>query len=151
MTRKMFISIFGIMLASLLAIIAPAARADAGDQATQLTFNQPVQIPGNSVLPAGTYWFVLYDSAGGNLDTVQIFSADRNQVIATIMTVPTMQMTPPDQTELTFAQQSRNRPVALISWFYPGFTQGHEFVYSDFEEAQISEGPQFTLTAQPAR
>lgn len=151
MTRKMFISVFGIMLASLLATIAPAARADAWDQATQLTFDQPVQIPGDAVLPAGTYWFVLHSDTGASRDIVQIFTADRDKIVATVMTIPTIQMNPPDQTELTFAQQSRNRPVALVSWFYPGYTQGHEFVYSGYEGAQISEGPQFTLTAQPAR
>jgi len=49
-TRKA-ISILGLLLA--FAIILPAARADEYDQASQLTFSQPVQIPGH-VLPAGT-------------------------------------------------------------------------------------------------
>ncbi len=41
-------------------IMLPAARADDHDQASKLTFNQSVQIPGQ-VLPAGTYWFVMGD------------------------------------------------------------------------------------------
>ncbi len=39
-------------------IVLPAARADESDQATKVTFDQPVQVPGR-VLPAGTYGFVL--------------------------------------------------------------------------------------------
>ena len=39
-------------------MVLPAARADQANQATKVTFNQAVQIPGR-VLPAGTYWFTL--------------------------------------------------------------------------------------------
>jgi hypothetical protein len=39
----------------------PAARADESNQATKVTFSQPIQIPGR-VLPAGTYWFMLPES-----------------------------------------------------------------------------------------
>jgi hypothetical protein len=34
-------------------VVLPAARADHSNQATKVTFSQPVQIPGR-VLPAGT-------------------------------------------------------------------------------------------------
>ena len=51
-----------------------AARADESDQATTVTFNQPVQIPGQ-LLPAGTYVFKLtnYDAAR---NVVQIFNSE---------------------------------------------------------------------------
>ena len=38
-----------------------AAHADESDQATTITFNEPIQIPGQ-VLPAGSYLFKLIDS-----------------------------------------------------------------------------------------
>ena len=49
------------LLAVLVAL--PAARADQSNQATKVTFSQPVQIPGR-VLPAGTYWFELPEDIG---------------------------------------------------------------------------------------
>src|SRR5258708_40258354 len=52
--RKTFAA-FGLMLTFLL--LLPMARASESDQATKITFDQAVQIPGR-VLPAGTYWFV---------------------------------------------------------------------------------------------
>ncbi len=73
-TRK-GISIIGLLLA--FAIILPVARADEFDQASKLTFNQSVQVPGR-VLPAGTYWFVLIDH-GFDLNVVQIYNSDRSQ------------------------------------------------------------------------
>jgi len=49
-----------VILATVLAFLTtlPVARASDQDQASKLTFNKAVQIPGR-VLPAGTYWFVL--------------------------------------------------------------------------------------------
>ena len=83
-TRKT-ISILGLLLA--LAFILPAAaRADEYNQATQLTFSQPVQIPGH-VLPAGTYWFVLADSSIGDRNIIHIFNSDRSTLYATVGTI----------------------------------------------------------------
>src|ERR1700740_3148596 len=83
-TRKT-VSILGLLLA--LAIILPTtARADEYDQASQLTFSQPVQIPGR-VLPAGTYLVVLANTSVGNRNFIQIFNADRSPVYATIATI----------------------------------------------------------------
>ncbi|MFZ1034390.1 MAG: hypothetical protein WAN72_20545, partial [Candidatus Acidiferrales bacterium] len=59
MTRKMLVSSLGFALALALMTIAPSASAGQANEATQLTFNQPVQIPGDVVLPAGSYWFVM--------------------------------------------------------------------------------------------
>ena len=54
-TKKLFITL-GLALASV--VVLPTARADEYDQASKLTFNKSIQIPGH-VMPAGTYWFVL--------------------------------------------------------------------------------------------
>src|SRR5438309_1839379 len=63
-----------------------AAHASVADQATQITFSQPVQVPGQ-VLPAGTYLFKLVNT--DSLDIVQIFNSDRTHLYATLETVPT--------------------------------------------------------------
>ena len=49
-TRKAFITL-GLALAFVMML--PSARASERDQATEITFNQSVQIPGR-VLPVGT-------------------------------------------------------------------------------------------------
>lgn len=122
--------IIGVAFAFVLAlwIAAPGARASERDQASQLTFSQSVQLPGNTVLPAGTYWFVLADSAA-NHNIVHVFDANWEPV-ATVLTNSTQIPNPTDHTRLTFAERSSNQPVLLLKWYYPGDPIGHEFVYS---------------------
>jgi hypothetical protein len=135
---------FGVLLA--LILLAPAARASENNQMTQLTFNQPVQIPG-AVLPAGTYWFVVPDRVEEH-DTVIVYNADRSDVLAVMETRPTTRPTPTDATELTLAEQSRATPDALVSWFYPGRTTGHDFIYPNQMQQGINEERTITVFGQ---
>src|ERR1700678_3481986 len=65
-------------------MVLPAARADQANQATKVTFDQAVQIPGR-VLPAGTYWFMLPEDVNEH-HQVRIFNADRTMLYATFFT-----------------------------------------------------------------
>lgn len=141
-TRKA-ISILGLLLA--FAIILPVARADEFDQATKLTFNQSVQIPGH-VLPAGTYWFVLVDH-GFDLNIVQIYNPDRSQLYATILTNTSERSQPTDNTAITFAERQSMPTNAIVTWFYPGRTSGHEFVYSKAEGRELAQAKHQTVMA----
>ena len=145
MTRKVPYIVFGVVLAFTVLAIAPAARADQWDQSSQGTFNQPVEIPGNMVLPAGTYWFEIAND-GATASLVQIFNADQTQVLATIQAIPTDRAEATDRGEYIFSKQSQERPIALMSWFYPGLLTGHEFVYPPSEEAKLSMNEQITVT-----
>src|SRR5579871_2884851 len=93
-TKKAFITL-GLLVA--FGVTLPSARADENDQATKLTFNQAVQIPGH-VLPAGTYWFMLTNTQFAR-NIVEITNANRSNVIATFLTIDTQSATAPDQTE----------------------------------------------------
>ena len=42
-----------------LAMFVARARASGWDELTRVTFNNPVQVPGNRVLEPGTYWLML--------------------------------------------------------------------------------------------
>src|ERR1700743_2046080 len=75
----------GLLFLLALLIAQPAARADESDQATRVTFNQPVQIPGR-VLPAGTYVFVLPSDVTQHY-LVRVFNADRTELYATLFTI----------------------------------------------------------------
>jgi hypothetical protein len=148
MMRKVIGLMFAVVLGFGL-LIAPAAHADEANQATQFTFNRPVQVPGNVVLPAGTYWFVITDNVRiPNL--VQIFNADRTHLYATMETIPTTRPNTTDDSELILSKESPRQPLALMSWFYPDRLTGHEFLYSPREESRLSESQQITVMAQPA-
>jgi hypothetical protein len=125
-----------------------AAHADLGDQATEITFNQPIQVPGQ-VLPAGTYLFKLFN--GDNLDVVQIFNSHRTHLYATLETIPSESRKVPDDTTVTLVEQEAGQPDVLLTWFYPGNETGHEFIYSNQLEKQIAQDKQQNVIAnQPA-
>ena len=144
-TRKT-ISILGLLLA--LAIVLPTtARADEYNQATQLTFNQPVQIPGH-VLPAGTYWFVLADSSIGDRNIIHIFNSDRSMLYATVGTISAERAQLSDHTAFTFAERESTQPSAIVTWFYPGRKTGHEFIYSRQDERELASAKHETVVAR---
>jgi hypothetical protein len=138
-TKKTFITL-GLALA--LAIMLPAARADEHDQASKLTFNQSVQIPGH-VLSAGTYWFVLANSGTRNI--VQVFNSDRSTLYATILTIDADRPETTNRTAITFAERGM-QPETIVVWFYPGSSYGHQFLYSKPEEQELAQAKQRTVT-----
>ena len=120
-----------------------AAHADEYDEATTMSFSQPVQIPGQ-VLPAGTYFFKLVDSSSDR-NLVQIFSADRTVLYATLQTIPTERQEPTGNTVVALAEQGTAQPEALLKWFYPGRETGNEFVYSKQTEKELAQAKQETI------
>jgi hypothetical protein len=147
MIRKALGTVIGGVLALALVAFVPNANADQSNQATQLTFNQPVELPGNVVLPTGTYWFL----APLNLNEgqiVQVFNADRTKLLDTMQTISVDRLNLTSNTELTFGKISNQQPIMLTSWFYPGDIIGHQFLYSPKRESQLSEGNQITVMAR---
>jgi len=126
-------------------IVPPAAHADQSNQETRVTFSQPVQIPGR-VLPAGTYVFVLPDEVNDHFQ-VRIFNADRTMLIAMLLTVDAERSKPADNTVFGFADRGSAQPEAIVTWFYPGETTGHEFIYSKQVEKQLASAKQVTIFA----
>lgn len=122
-----------------------AAHADEADQATVITFSQPIQIPGK-VLPAGSYLFKLAGS-DSDLNVVQIFSADRTTLYATLQTIPTDRPDPAGHTVVALAEQGAGQPDALLKWFYPGRETGNEFLYPNHEEKELALDKQQTIVA----
>jgi hypothetical protein len=136
-----------MILAAVLAFLTmlPVARASEQDQATKLTFSKAVQIPGR-VLPAGAYWFVLKET-NTTPNVVQVFNSDRSTLYATILTVNAERSNPADKTTITFAEKRSMQPENIVTWFYPGFSTGHEFVYSNSEEKELAQVKQRTVIA----
>lgn len=134
--RKAF-AVFMLALASLL--VLSDARASEVDQATKLTFSQSVQIPGQ-VLPAGTYWFVVPTQG-----VVKIFSSDRSTLYATLLTITAEHLERSEETQITFAERGTMQPGAIVTWFYPGRTIGHEFLYSKQDQKEIAHANRHTV------
>lgn len=132
--RKFFAAVLFLTLA--FSIAAPVVHADERNQKTKLTFTEAVEIPGQ-VLPAGTYWFILFDD-DSERSLVQIFSADWSVLYATMQTTPRETREPNSETTLTFAERPASEPQAILTWFYPYETIGHEFIYSKTEEQELS-------------
>jgi hypothetical protein len=105
----------------------PTAKADISDQKTIITFNEPVEIPGQ-VLPAGTYVFRLADSEEDR-GIVQVYNQDENHFYGTFLTIPDYRLQPAGKTIISFDERPAGDPEALKAWFYPGENYGHEFVY----------------------
>ena len=142
-TNKLYIVVGLIIAFSLFSELA--AHADESDQATTLTFNQPIQIPGQ-VLSAGTYLFKLANSDSGR-DFVQIFNSDRTHLYATLQTIPTDRQDHTGHTVITLAEQGAGKPDVLLKWFYPGNLTGNEFRYSDQREKELAHAEQQTIVA----
>lgn len=143
--RKAFVTV-GLLFAFV--ILLPSVRAGVYDQATKLTFNQPVQIPGR-VLPAGTYWFVLANTPSSR-NIVNIYDSDRSTLYATIITINTESLTIGNEIIVTFAEREPMQPETLVSWRYPGESSGHQFVYSTSERHALAQVKYHTemVTAQ---
>jgi hypothetical protein len=124
-----------------------AAHADESDQATKLTFSQPIQIPGQ-VLPAGSYVFRLADSVNDR-NIVQVFNADRTVLYATLQTIATDRPDPADHTIVALAEQGTGQPDALMKWFYPGRETGNEFLYPKQKEKELAQDKQQTIEVSP--
>ena len=144
-TLKAFGVGFVVLLA--LAIIRPVVRASEFNQATQLTFDQPIEIPGQ-VLPAGTYWFQSIGTGSGR-EVIQVFDADHTYLYATLLTIPRERLTATGHVVVTFATNESDQSVALKAWFYPGQLTGHEFVYPSDEERQM-EASEWSELATPS-
>jgi hypothetical protein len=143
--RKVSTAIFCLFLG--VAVFLPTARADQWNQRTKLSFSEPIEIP-DAVLPAGTYWFVLLDSAGDR-NVVQIFNEDWSHLYATLVTVPTYRQQAIADTEIKFAERPHQRPQALLKWYYPGLLAGHEFLYPSKEETELARDAKLDILAQP--
>jgi hypothetical protein len=141
-------------MALLSVVLAPAAKADAYDDKTVITFSGPVEIPGVhlkgwGVLPAGTYVFKLVDSQSDR-HIVQIFSADEKIVYATILAIPNYRLKVTGKTVMTFRERPAGQPEALRAWFYPGKNWGEEFVYPKSVAIEIAKSNGTAVLFTPA-
>jgi hypothetical protein len=134
--NKWLIATFCLALFCTLAL-PKSVLADEWDQATKLTFNETVEVPGQ-VLPAGTYWFKLADN-DSDRNIVQIWNTDRSHLVTTILAIPDYRQNTPEKTIINFEERPSGQPEAIQSWFYPGSNLGLEFVYPKTRAKQLAK------------
>lgn len=139
---KSFVSV--ALLLAFLAVL-PAARASETNQETKVTFSAPIQVSGH-VLPAGTYLFVLPDDIDQH-DVVSIFSPDHRKLYATVLTAYVERSQPTDNTAFTFADRGSALPAAIVTWFFPDRTVGHEFLYPKQVQKELGKDQQTTIVS----
>jgi len=144
-SRMLFIA--GLFLALVCVAMPNSLRADEHDQATKLTFNEPIEVPGQ-ILAAGTYWFTLMDSSSDR-NIVQIWNEDRSQLLGTIFTVADYRFQPAGKTVVNFEERPGDQPQAIQAWFYPGENFGHEFVYPKARAISLAQQVQQPVLSVP--
>lgn len=135
-SNKLQVVMCGLVVLTM-ALVPSTAKADQWNKATKLTFNAPVEVPGMA-LPAGTYWFQLADSPS-NRHIVQIWNADRTQLLTTILAINNYRLQRTYDTVIKFDERPTGTPEAIQAWFYPGNNFGQEFVYPKARATQIAQ------------
>ena len=135
MLRKM---LCGCALVTLVTLSTATTFAqEPADQRTYFTFSAPFELPGGKVLPAGKYTFRIVDSPS-NRHVVQVLSEDGKAMHATILAIPAQRLDPPDDPEVRFMETAANTPPAVKTWWYPGRTIGHEFIYPKAQARRLA-------------
>jgi hypothetical protein len=143
MLRK---SMFVVCAVAFLSALVPgtvAAQDNNWNQRTFFTFSAPVELPGKT-LPAGTYLFRLVDSPS-NRHVVQVFDQAEKDILATALAIPAQRMEPSDEPEVRFMETAANQPAAIRTWWFPGRTIGHEFIYPKDQATRLARGTKGTV------
>ncbi len=93
-----------------------------------LVFDRSFQIPG-MVLPAGAYIFRLLTPS-----VVQVMSANRSKVYATLLTIPASGPGDTSRERIKFELNPEDDRPRIVGW-YPVDTAGHEFLYPKSKKA----------------
>jgi hypothetical protein len=78
---------------------------------------------------------------------VRIFNADRTELFATVFTISAERPQATGNTAFTFADRGSAGPEAIVTWFYPGDTIGHEFLYPKQAEKELASAKLVTVVA----
>ncbi|HEY3940211.1 MAG TPA: LPXTG cell wall anchor domain-containing protein [Bryobacteraceae bacterium] len=139
---------FAAVVCFCVAFLPPSLRADEWDKKTIFTFNAPVEVPGQVLLP-GSYVFKLLNTQSDR-HIVQVFNKDQTHLYGTFLTIPDYRMTPPSKPLITFEERPAGSPEAIKAWFYPGDNFGNEFVYPKNRAVEMAKSSQQNVPSMPS-
>jgi len=125
------------LIVTLTLLFLPGSQADTWNKKTEVTFNQPVELPNGVILQPGKYVMKLADSLS-NRHIVQVFNEREDHVYATILAIPNWRLQPTGDTVITFHEMPAGQAKSLRAWFYPGDNFGQEFAYPSNRATQIA-------------
>jgi hypothetical protein len=125
--RKSALSLAGA-IAGITILAAAHARTEPSN-ASYVTFNSPVSLPGVT-LGAGTYAFELADPAS-NQDLVVVRNKQRDRLyyVGHTLEIPRPAGLQP-QDQIILGESRVNVPPPIKAWFPAGYTYGRAFQYS---------------------
>jgi hypothetical protein len=124
-SRAAVVAFSGVALA--IGLVAIPAQADQWNKKTTLTIDQPMQVQ-DTYLDPGQYVFKLLDSQSDR-HIVQIYNANQNHLITTILAVPDYRVQVTGKSKFTMWETPAGYVSALKEWYYPGDNFGQEFRY----------------------
>jgi MYXO-CTERM domain-containing protein len=128
----------GCALAAAMLVASTASAQGPVDQRTYFTFSAPFELPGGKTLAAGKYTFRVLDSPS-NRHVVQILNEGGTQIEATLLAIPAQRQDPPSEPEIRFMEAVASAPPAIRTWWYPGRTIGHEFIYPKAQARRLAQ------------
>lgn len=130
----------GALIAVGVCLAPPPIKADDYDKKTIVTLDQPTEAPG-IVLQPGTYVIKLLNSSS-NRHIAEIMNERMNHLYALSFTVAAERVGPLTDKQnkqiLTFYEGKNGQPQAMRKWFWPGDTNGQEFLYPKDQAARIA-------------
>lgn len=148
MTNRFKLAIAAFCFILIASVMAPVSKAQNGDKKTVVTFTEPIEIPGNVILPAGTYFFKLLNQDSGRW-VVQIFDEHQTKTFATLITIEDFRYHPTNQPVMNFTEREAGAPPAIKEWFFPGEKQGRAFVYGKKRAIELAKVTNEPVLATP--
>jgi hypothetical protein len=148
MTNRFKLAIAAFCFILIASVMAPVSNAQNGDRKTIVTFTEPIEIPGNVILPAGTYFFKLLNQDSGRW-VVQIFDEHQTKTFATLITIEDFRYHPTNQPVMNFTEREAGAPPAIKEWFFPGEKQGRAFVYGKKRAIELAKVTNEPVLATP--
>ncbi|HEY2379907.1 MAG TPA: hypothetical protein VGK48_01880 [Terriglobia bacterium] len=128
----------GCFVFALVFLMPVATHGDEWNLSTRFMVNQATEVPGLVLQPNTRYQIRLLDSPAERR-VVQVFNADRTRMLTMFMAVSDERATPTDRTMFTFIETEPGYPLPIKEWFYPGHSDGLEFIYSNKQAREIAQ------------
>jgi hypothetical protein len=148
MTNRLKLVVAAFCFILIASVMVPVSNAQNGDKKTVVTFSEPIEIPGNVILPAGTYFFKLLNQDSGRW-VVQIFNENQTKTFATLITIEDFRYHPTNQVVMNFTEREAGAPPAIKEWFFPGEKQGRAFVYGKKRAIELAKVVNEPVLATP--
>lgn len=130
----------GALIAVGVCLAPPVVKADDYDKKTIVKIDQPTEAPG-IILQPGTYVIKLLNSSS-NRHIAEIMNERMDHLYALSFTVAAERVGPLSDKQnkqiLTFYEGKNGQPQAMRKWFWPGDTNGQEFLYPKDQAAKIA-------------